>query len=311
MLAPKTTLVFLCTYQGIAFLDAQIRSILTQSVSIDLWVSDDGSNDGTRELVERYVNIDPRVRLLDGPRQGFVANFLSVFENPGVFDYSFLAFADQDDIWDTDKLARAQHDLKSNIGPALYGSATRLIESNGRVFGVSAPRPRPLSFANALVESLAGGNTMVLNHSAIEWVTELRATLGDLRDHWVSHDWMLYLVVALGGHSVVYDPRPTLCYRQHSANLVGGNRQLSARFRRGWGLYRGQFREMVRYNEVALSALRPFMTPSISRCFDDYLALRESTWLRSGARWRQAGLYRQQLLDHIALRIAFSLGRFP
>ena len=102
MVPTKSTLVFLCTYQGIAFLDAQIRSILAQSVPIDLWVSDDGSTDGTRELVERYVTTDPRVRLLDGPSHGFVANFLSVFENPGVFDYSFLAFADQDDIWDTE-----------------------------------------------------------------------------------------------------------------------------------------------------------------------------------------------------------------
>ena len=311
MVPTKSTLVFLCTYQGIAFLDAQIRSILAQSVPIDLWVSDDGSTDGTRELVERYVATEPRVRLLDGPSHGFVANFLSVFENSGVSDYSFLAFADQDDVWDVDKLARAQDDLKNNIGPTLYGSATRLIERNGRVFGVSAPRPRPLSFANALVESLAGGNTMVLNHSAIEWVTEIRATLGDLRDHWVSHDWMLYLVMGLGGHSVLYDPSPTLCYRQHSENLVGGNRQLGARFRRGWGLFRGQFREMVRYNEVALSALRPLMIPSVSRRFDDYLALRESAWSTSAVRWRQAGLYRQQLLDHMALKLAFSLGRFP
>jgi len=311
MVPTKSTLVFLCTYQGIAFLDAQIRSILTQSVPIDLWVSDDGSTDGTRELVERYVSTDPRVRLLDGPSHGFVANFLSVFENPGVSDYSFLAFADQDDVWDVDKLERAQHDLKSNIGPALYGSATRLIERHGRVFGISAPRPRPLSFANALVESLAGGNTMVLNHSAIEWVTRVRATLGDLRDHWVSHDWMLYLVMALGGHTVVYDPNPTLCYRQHSANLVGGNRQLGARFRRGWGLFRGQFREMVRYNEVSLFALRPLMIPSVSRRFDDYLALRDSARSTSTVRWRQAGLYRQQLLDHMALKLAFSLGRFP
>ena len=302
--------MFLCTHQGVTYLEAQIRSILTQTVPVHLWVSDDGSDDGTRELVRNYEARDERVRWLEGPEQGFVANFLSVFEHPGVSDYGFLAFADQDDVWDPDKIARAHAHMGPEGAPMLYGSATRLIGIDGRIQGVSAPRPRPLSFANALVESFAGGNTMVLNHMAIQWVTGLRASLGELRDHWVSHDWMLYLVMTLAEHAVVYDPDPSMGYRQHASNLIGGNRRLGARLSRGWRLLSGQFREMVGYNEVPLRQLRQYMTPQVASCFDAYLEMQESTGLRRVASWGGAGLYRQHWLDQAALLLAFSLRRF-
>ena len=309
MSASETTLVFLGAYQGRRFLDAQIESILNQTVPVDLWVSDDGSTDGTRERVLEYALSDSRVHLVDGPRRGFVANFASVFARDATSDYAYLAFADQDDVWDLDKLARAQASIGSEDAPVLYGSATRLINARGVVVGASATRPRPLAFANALVESFAGGNTLVLNRQAIQCVVSLRQRLGAHRDHWISHDWMLYLMMTLGGHRVVYDPEPSVGYRQHGANMIGGNRRVVARLRRAWGLFNGRFRAMVRHNAVPLQGLRAQMTPEARSCFDAYRALTESpVSLRA---WYQVGLYRQHAMDQQALTLAVMLGRFP
>ena len=122
---------------------------------------------------------------------------------------------------------------------------------------------------------------------------------------------MLYLVMTLAEHAVVYDPDPSMGYRQHASNLIGGNRRLGARLSRGWRLLSGQFREMVGYNEVPLRQLRQYMTPQVASCFDAYLQMRGSTGLPELTTWRQAGLYRQHWLDQAALLLAFSLRRFP
>ncbi|MDA8549107.1 glycosyltransferase [Litoricolaceae bacterium] len=306
-----TTLVYLCTYQGVEYLDEQIRSILDQSVPIELWVSDDGSTDGTRELVMSYVTADSRVKIMNGPKRGFVANFLSVFERKGVSKYPFIAFADQDDLWDRDKLERAQRYLGLSSIPMLYGSATRLMRQDGKVFGFSALRRRPLSFSNAMVESFAGGNTMVINQSAVRWVMDIRTTLGAHRDHWVSHDWMLYLVITLGGYPVVHDPYPSLYYRQHAANLIGENRSVSAQIGRVGRFITGQYGRMVQYHQLPLCLLRSRMTPSAVSILNGYIALRESTGFPSIKKWLQLGLYRQRTLDNFALLIAFIARGFP
>lgn len=305
------TLVFLCTYQGESYLEAQIDSILNQTAPLELWVSDDGSTDSTRNLVLRYVDADPRVRLLDGPQQGFVANFSSVFERVAVSDYAYLAFADQDDLWDLDKLARAHASIPQSNSPVLYGSATRLIDECDRVTGLSASRSRRLMFSNALVESFAGGNTMVLNREAIQYVKVLRDALGSLRDHWISHDWMLYLMMTLGEHQVVYDPIPSLGYRQHRTNIIGGNQRIQARLSRARGLFDGRFREMVKHNTVPLANLLDQMTPEVRSCFDLFRKLAQSRRRVTLRQWRQLGLYRQQWIDQRGLDLAVILGRFP
>ena len=80
---------------------------------------------------------------------------------------------------------------------------------------------RPPSFRNALVQSLAGGNTMVLNRPARDLVA-----LASRRARFVSHDWWAYLLVTGAGGAVHYSAKPLVRYRQHAHNLVGANTSL-------------------------------------------------------------------------------------
>ena len=106
--------VCMATYNGERFLREQIDSILCQLGPDDeLIISDDGSTDGTLEIIESYK--DKRIKLLHHKKKSEYAkikysrNFYYAtdnFENAlqaAQGDYIFLA--DQDDVWMKDKIS--------------------------------------------------------------------------------------------------------------------------------------------------------------------------------------------------------------
>src|SRR5207249_955486 len=99
--------------------------------------------------------------LVEGPRQGFAANFRSMILDRRI-DADGYAFCDQDDIWEPDRLESAigwmqTHDATT---PLMYCSRTATMTETGNLVGHSPLFSRPPSFRNALVQSIAGGNTI-------------------------------------------------------------------------------------------------------------------------------------------------------
>lgn len=96
--------VAMVTYNGAAYLREQIDSILNQLEDRDeLVISDDGSSDDTRSILQEYKKRDRRICLLQGPGQGIKKNVENALANTRG-RYVFLA--DQDDIWMPDKVRR-------------------------------------------------------------------------------------------------------------------------------------------------------------------------------------------------------------
>lgn len=129
--------------------------------------SDDGSQDSTLDILNRFGLETNRIRIFQGPENGFCQNFLSLICNDPI-EADYYALSDQDDIWHEDKLARAVATL-SNISreiPALYCSRTKLVDERNLEMGLSPLFRRTTGFRNALVQNIAGGNTMVFNHAA-------------------------------------------------------------------------------------------------------------------------------------------------
>src|SRR5262249_46946867 len=159
--------ILLCTLNGERFLVEQLASLERQTfTNWRLVASDDGSNDHTKSILQAFKRSHEtgKVEIIDGPQRGAPANFLFLAcrQNP-VSDY--YAFCDQDDVWEADKLARAIAILEQAPPgvPALYGSRTSLIDESGEKFGLSPLFPKTPTFRCALVQSIAGGNTMVFN----------------------------------------------------------------------------------------------------------------------------------------------------
>ena len=92
---------------GARFLPEQLASIAAQSHrNWRLVASDDGSSDATAASSRRSATRGRgAVEIRDGPRRGFAANYLGLAGDPGI-RADYYAFADQDDLWDADRLAR-------------------------------------------------------------------------------------------------------------------------------------------------------------------------------------------------------------
>jgi len=209
--------VLLSTYNGAAFLQAQLESLRVQEdVLVHLYARDDGSSDGTRAILQRYGVIWPDLNEVTcGPNLGATASFLQLLLT-APDDADYYAFCDQDDVWLPNKLARAIEVLSGMEGPALYCSNVTCVDEDLRVLGIP-PAHSDHRFQHLLFENIATGCTMVLNPTARALITSRLPSQGV-----VMHDWWCALIVAALGQ-VHYDSEPGLLYRQHGGNLVGMN----------------------------------------------------------------------------------------
>jgi glycosyltransferase involved in cell wall biosynthesis len=299
--------ILLCTRDGAPFLGEQLRSYSDQlHENWFLVVSDDGSRDATREMIERFAAEHPqRVAVREGPQQGVTTNFLSLAIDPTI-EADHFAFSDQDDVWHANKLRRALARLAAVPGdtPALYCGRTELMAEDGHTYGLSALFRRAPSFRNALVQSLGGGNTMVFNRAAKKLIEAAGA------QRVVLHDWWLYQLVSAAGGAVFYDPQPMLKYRQHADNLIGSNQGGGARLLRIRLMLGGRFRD---WNETNIAALRRLpahlITPDNRQVLDLFAAARSTVLPKRLAYLRRSGVYRQTLLGNLGLLAAAILNR--
>ncbi|HEX5211409.1 MAG TPA: glycosyltransferase family 2 protein [Pseudolabrys sp.] len=294
--------ILMCTKDGGAFLGEQLDSIMRQTHgNWRLIVSDDGSRDATLSILSRFAEGRAQeVAVRGGPRQGVCANFLSLASDPSIAA-DYFAFSDQDDIWYDDKLERALTWLGTvpNDVPAVYCGRTELVSNDGRTYGLSPLFARPISFRNAIVQSLGGGNTMVFNAAA----KRLLETTGRLDV--VLHDWWLYQLVSAVGGAVHYDPQPMLKYRQHPDNLIGSNHGWAARLVRLRMIFQGRFRDWNAKNIAALERIPAHLiTPPNRAALALFVKLRAASLFKRLYYLRQSGIYRQTVFGNIGLIVA-------
>lgn len=305
--APKVA-VLMCTMQGQHFLAQQLNSIATQShPRWEIWASDDGSDDHTHAILEYYQSHwgTDRLSIHAGPAAGSTANFLSLTCRADI-EADYFAFADQDDVWEDDKLERAVAWLETVPPdvPALYGSRTQLVDARNQHRGYSALFTKPPSFRNSLVQSIAGGNTMVFNRAA----RDLLRSVGENVEA-VTHDWWAYILVSGCGGAVHYDPYPTVRYRQHERNQFGANVNPIAQYRRAKLLVQGRFRGWIDANLRALNEVRERLTSENRAVLDQFMASRDSGVLGRVIGLRQSGVRRQTLLGDIGITLAALINR--
>ncbi|MBI1907536.1 MAG: glycosyltransferase [Rhodocyclales bacterium] len=297
-------------YNGAAHLQEQLDSIAAQTYTD--WVllaSDDGAGaDDTRAILERFHDRigAGRVLVRSGPGKGFLPNFLGMACAP-LRPARHYAFCDQDDVWEPEKLARAVAclDAVPSAVPAMYCTRTRLITEDGRDAGYSPLFRRAPCFRNALVQSIAGGNTMVFNEAARQLVAAAGAAV-----EVASHDWWVYLLVSGAGGQVHYDPWASVRYRQHAANLVGGNIGAKARLRRLVKLLEGRYRSWNEMHCVALERLAALLTPENREIFALFRSSRRAGMSSRIAGVLRARVFRQTHIGNVGLYASVLLNKF-
>ena len=298
----------MAVFEGARFLTKQLSSIQAQThENFEVWVSRDcGREDVSAVLAEHVLAFGAdRFFVLEGPKQGCSANFLSLIFNPEI-RADYFAYSDQDDVWHGGKLSRAVAGLEHvpDAIPAVYGTRTYLIDENGRDLGLSPRYRKPPSFRNALTQNIASGHTMVMNRAARALLVASGVRSGPL------HDWWTYLLVTGAGGKAFYDPHPSAWYRQHRQNLIGLSTCPSNQIRRVARLVRGNVRDANTTNCRALYRARHLLTPENRRAFDAYhQAVTEG---RSWSRFQgmlKSGAYRQRQAETFGLLVASLFNR--
>lgn len=292
--------ILLCTFHGQHYLADQLDSFAAQThQNWEVWASDDGSEDETHLILEAYRNTwrAGRLSIHSGPAEGFTANFLSL-TCKATIEADYYAYSDQDDVWEADKLERAIRYLNAvpTDMPALYCSRTRLVNAANNEIGLSPLFSRPPSFANALMQNIGGGNTMVFNNAARKLLREAGEGVPV-----VIHDWWAYLAVTACGGFVYYDSYPSVRYRQHGTNQIGISSGWGARFFRVRMLWRGRFSAWNDGHIDALRMLKGKLTPTNREVLERFVAARQMGLISRLFNFWRSGIYRQTFFGNLGL----------
>lgn len=210
--------VLMSTYNGEKYLEKQLDSILKQeNVVVNIRIRDDGSKDGTLKILEKYSKNYQNISYYQGENLGAAQSFMELIHNNYGDDY--YALADQDDIWDKDKLYKGIEFIKRNSKPdkaILYFSNLRFVDADMHFIRNNHDKKPYYNKYSALIETIATGCTFIYNR-------RLSMILHMYKPEFVSmHDTWVYVVANEFGETV-YDITPHINYRQHGDNVVGGN----------------------------------------------------------------------------------------
>lgn len=205
--------VLLSTYNGGKYLRQQIDSILNQSIGVDVFIRDDGSEDDTVKILEEYVASHDNIKLIKGENIGFVKSLFYLIRN--VENYDYISFADQDDIWLKNKLEIAITKLRKHEDiPAFYASCSKLVDDNLKVYGLTQKKIKDITIYNTLIQNISPGHSQVINNKLFDIIKSDY----DLNNIFCPDIWIAQ--VASLTAFVYFDNNPYTLYRQHSNNTL-------------------------------------------------------------------------------------------
>lgn len=300
-------LVMMSTYNGEKHLREQIDSILKQKTTheIHIRIRDDGSKDGTCEIIEEYIGKYPgNIELIRGDNLGYNGSFFTLIQGAEGFDY--YSISDQDDVWLEDKLQIACDAIDSITEdiPILYASASYLVHDDLVPYGTTRKKEREMSIYNTIIQNICPGHTQVMNNR----LKELLKCNIDISRIYVYDSWIQNVANLYG--RILFDNEPHTYYRQYEGNQLGSGvgiaGQLLASLKRdknGDGhKYRRQIEYFVEKNKEELQG-RGCFTPLNSFIEAKSVTQRLFNMLRSP-------LYRQKKIETAVFRLAVIIGKY-
>ena len=282
--------VLLACFNGERFLDMQLESLARQEdVNVRVWVNDDGSVDETLSILHKWQEKGLIKGISKTQRVGSTRAFLNLLaEHP---DSEYVAFCDQDDIWDPKKLS-TQTSKITNEMPLGVTSKRLYIDASGEIVGASKkPRKRP-SFENAIVENVVPGNTVLINNLAISLINKYQNPAVKHYDSWI------YLLLTYFG-DITYIDLPLVKYRIHEGNHVG---------LRKYGF--GRFLDSAENYLIQARYLGKIVGPNLSQDKNPVLARLISIYEKKGKVQKavliiKLSVVRQRRIDQLAIKIMF------
>lgn len=239
----KTISIALCTYNGEKYLTEQLQSLFDQTLKPnEIVISDDGSKDGTLEIVAQFQskNLIP-IRLLKHEKNlGVYKNFIHCIEQ---CESEIVFTCDQDDYWMPDKLEKHMRIHENEAIDLVYSNAEVVLNTLDNILYPLWERESILdvqkgksSFSSLVVKGQSiAGCCMSFKKSFFEKILPVP----DL----VYHDDWIATSACLSG-KIIGLPEPLIKYRQHDGNVVGTVRGSKLSF------YKSLFTNVTFYHEA-------------------------------------------------------------
>jgi len=234
--------ILLASYNGEDYIKSQINSILNQkNIDLKLIISDDNSNDNTVKLIQSFN--DDRITLLPIIRSTGSAsqNFFRLLRDVDFNSFDYISLADQDDIWEFDKLSRSIKKIMDEKVDA-YSSNVTAFWDNGRELLLDKSEKQKRF--DHLFSSAGPGCTYVFKKGLALNLKRQLIRQEKLTKRIDLHDWLIYTYARENNYKWFVDINVTMKYRQHGNNEFGANSGIIAlkdrwsKARNGW--YRNQ-----------------------------------------------------------------------
>ncbi len=224
----KSVLVLLSTYNGERFLREQLDSLYSQiNVNVQILARDDGSKDGTRDILSEYQMSKGQLNIIDGSNIGVANSFFKLVEYASEHyrHYDYFAYSDQDDVWFPDKLYKAVYLLeKSDYHYKLAYSSLTTTDENLKPLGCDAVDGIVYTLNSNIVSNHIAGCCQVFNRALLEKINLINSHKTNRKITFLHDTWTSLVAFALDGY-VIHDSFPRMYYRQHSGNVVGNNKE--------------------------------------------------------------------------------------
>ena len=217
--------IALATFNGDRYLQEQLESLAKQTVlPKELIVSDDSSSDRTREVVAsfiRYATFPVRFHI-NSSRLGYSVNF---FQAAHLCTGSYIAFCDQDDIWEINKIECVTRLLlAANRKPDIILHTCKLLyERKNKPSDLFPPHLLDTRVYNPFGLNpfeIVPGHCIIANKDLIEAGYSLSSLLQPNSIVRSGHDDIVYFLGACAGITQVISI-PLVSWRQHLGNTSG------------------------------------------------------------------------------------------
>lgn len=222
--------VLMPVFNGAGYLEAALESIRSEGPSgIEIVAADDGSTDGTLDVLRRYQSLLP-LRIIHRGKDGNWATGVNRALREATARHACILC--HDDIWLPGRLRFLLHALEIDPAPALVFHSALFIGPAGQRLGkwrCPFPRregllPREAVLERLLIQNFIASPAPMFDRKAALDSGGLDPSL------WYTADWDLWLRLATRG-PIVYSPEPLAAFRIHSASLTASRPRSDAEFR--------------------------------------------------------------------------------
>ena len=217
--------ILLATYNGEKYLEEQLDSILNQTYeNFRLLISDDGSKDNTRKILEKYSKKDNRIILFFQEKNlGVIKNFEFLLRK---VENKYYMFSDQDDIWKKNKIEKSIIKLEETNSDLVYSDLEVVDENLNIIYksywklkGIYKKIKKYNNFKSLYLNNFVTGCTIIAKSEQIKDVLPLPNT-----SKYILHDYWIALIISQKG-KITYIEEPLIKYRQHKNNKIGSKKR--------------------------------------------------------------------------------------